>query len=148
MLNLTRQQMLSVTKPARYVGGEYNQIIKNKENIDIRFALCFPDVYDIGMSNLGLKILYHILNKREDTWCERVYAPWPDFEQLMRDQNILLYGLESKDRIRDFDMVGFTLQYEMSYTTILNMLDLAAIPIFAKERGREDPFVIAGGPCS
>lgn len=148
MLNLTRQQMLSVTKPARYVGGEYNQIIKNKENIDIRFALCFPDVYDIGMSNLGLKILYHILNKREDTWCERVYAPWPDFEQLMRDQNILLYGLESKDRIRDFDMVGFTLQYEMSYTTILNMLDLAAIPIFAKERGREDPFVIAGGPCA
>lgn len=148
MLNLTRNELLSVQKPARYVGGEYNQIIKNKEDIDCRFAFCFPDVYDIGMSNLGMKILYQVLNSRKDTWCERVFAPWPDFEKLLRKKDIPLYALESKDPIKDFDIVGFTLQYEMSYTNILNMLELAKIPIFRSERKQEDPFVVAGGPCA
>lgn len=148
MLNLSRNQLLSVTKPARYVGGEYNQVIKNKENIKCRFAFCFPDVYDIGMANLGMKILYNVLNKREDTWCERVFAPWPDYEELLRKEKIQLYGLESKDSIREFDIIGFTLQYEMSYTNILNMLDLANIPVYSKDRYEEYPFVIAGGPCA
>lgn len=148
MLNLTRQELLSVTKPARYVGGEYHQVIKNKENIKARVAFCFPDVYDIGMSNLGMKILYGVLNKRKDTWCERVFAPWPDFEALMRKKNIPLYGLESKDSIKTFDIIAFTLQYEMSYTNILNMLDLAQVPVKAKDRKEADPFVIAGGPCA
>lgn len=145
---LTRQDLLSVEKPARYVGGEYNQVMKEKDNIKCRFAFCFPDVYDIGMSNLGMKILYGVLNRREDTWCERVFAPWPDFEAVMRKKNIELYGLESKDSIKKFDMVGFTLQYEMSYTNILNMLDLAGISILAKDRKEEEPFVVAGGPCA
>lgn len=148
MLNLTRNDLLSVQKPARYVGGEYNQIIKNKNNIDCRFAFCFPDVYDIGMANLGMKILYQVLNKRKDTWCERVFAPWPDFEEVLRNKNIPLYALESKDSIKDFDIIGFTLQYEMSYTNILNMLDLAKVPIFSKDRKDKDPFVVAGGPCA
>ena len=148
MLNLSRNKLLSVTKPARYVGGEYNQVIKNKENIKCRFAFCFPDIYDIGMANLGMKILYNILNKREDTWCERVFAPWSDFEELLRKEKIELYGLESKDSIRTFDIIGFTLQYEMSYTNILNMLSLANIPVYSKDRYEEYPFVIAGGPCA
>lgn len=148
MLNLSRAKLLSVTKPARYVGGEYNQVIKNKDNIKCRFAFCFPDVYDIGMANLGMKILYNVLNKREDTWCERVFAPWPDFEELLRKENIELYGLESKDSIREFDIIGFTLQYEMSYTNILNMLNLANIPVYSKERENDFPFVVAGGPCA
>ena len=148
MLNLTRTELLKITKPARYVGGEYNQVIKNKEKIKCRFAFCFPDIYDIGMANLGMKILYNVLNKRDDTWCERVFAPWPDFEKLLREKNIELYGLESKDSIRKFDIIGFTLQYEMSYTNILNMLDLANIPVLASRRKEEFPFVIAGGPCA
>lgn len=148
MLDLTRNELLKVAKPARYVGGEYNQVIKNKEKVKCRFAFCFPDVYDIGMSNLGMKILYHILNKREDTWCERVFAPWPDFEALLREKNKPLYALESKDSLQEFDIIAFTLQYEMSYTNILNMLDLAHIPVLAKEREEEFPFVIAGGPCA
>lgn len=148
MLDLTRNELLSVSKPARYVGGEYNQVIKNVNDIKCRYAFCFPDIYDIGMSNLGMKILYNVLNKRKDTWCERVFAPWPDFEELLRKKKIELYGLESKDSIRNFDLVSFTLQYEMSYTNILNMLDLANIPIFSNERKEEDPFVFAGGPCA
>lgn len=148
MLNLTRQDLLKVEKPARYVGGEYNQVIKDKSDIKCRFAFCFPDVYDIGMSNLGMKILYSVLNKRNDTWCERVFAPWPDFERVMRDNNVLLYGLESKDSIDTFDMIGFTLQYEMSYTNILNMLNLANIPVLAKDRVDDYPFIVAGGPCA
>ncbi len=148
MQNLTRQDLLKVEKPGRYVGGEYNQVIKSKENIKCRFAFCFPDIYDIGMSNLGMKILYGVLNQREDTWCERVFAPWKDMEALMRQKNIELYGLESKDSIREFDMIGFTLQYEMSYTNILNMLDLAHIPVLSKDREEEFPFVVAGGPCA
>jgi len=135
-------------KPARYVGNEYNQILKNKQEIDIRFAMCFPDIYDIGMSNLGIKILYDILNKRRDTWCERVFAPWKDFEDLMKKKKVKLYGLESKDSIDTFDFIGFTLQYEMSYTNILNMLDLSNVPLYSKDRQIRFPFVIAGGPCT
>ncbi len=148
MQNVTRQDLLKVEKPARYVGGEYNQVLKQKENIKCRFAFCFPDVYDIGMSNLGMKILYNVLNKRNDTWCERVFAPWFDFEKIMREKDITLYGLESKDPINEFDIVGFTLQYEMSYTNILNMLNLSKIPILSKDRDKDYPFVIAGGPCA
>lgn len=148
MQKITRNDLLSVTKPARYVGGEYNQIIKNLNNIKCRFAFCFPDIYDIGMSNLGMKILYNVLNKREDTWCERVFAPWPDFEEVLRNKNVELYGLESKDSIRKFDIIGFTLQYEMSYTNILNMLNLANIPVLSRDRKDDFPFVVAGGPCA
>lgn len=148
MLKLNSYELRKVTKPARYVGNEYNQICKNKQDIDIRFAMCFPDIYDIGMSNLGIKILYDILNKRNDTWCERVFAPWKDFEALMRKRKVKLYGLESKDYIDTFDFIGFTLQYEMSYTNILNMLDLCNIPVFRNDRQIRFPFVIAGGPCA
>lgn len=145
---ITKQDLLKIEKPARYVGGEYNQIIKNKNNVKCRFAFCFPDIYDIGMSNLGMKILYNVLNKREDTWCERVFAPWTDFEEVMRQKQVKLFALESKDPINEFDIVAFTLQYEMSYTNILNMLDLAGIPVKSSERSEEDPFVFAGGPCA
>ncbi|WP_446898712.1 TIGR03960 family B12-binding radical SAM protein [Clostridium sp. LBM24168] len=140
--------LFKVEKPARYIGGEMNSFIKDSKNIDVRFAFCFPDVYEVGMSHLGMKILYYILNKREDTYCERVFAPWPDLEKLMRKDNILLYALESKEPIRNFDFIGFTLQYEMSYTNILNMIDLAGLPVRASERGEHDPIVICGGPCA
>ncbi len=146
--NITKQDLLKVEKPARYVGGEYNQVIKNKDDVKCRFAFCFPDIYDIGMSNLGMKILYNVLNKRADTWCERVFAPWTDFEATMRTKSVKLYALESKDSIDKFDIVAFTLQYEMSYTNVLNMLDLGGIPILSKDRGENDPFVFAGGPCA
>ncbi len=137
-----------VEKPARYVGGEFNSCIKDKNSVDIRFAFCFPDVYEVGMSHLGMKILYHVLNKREDTYCERAFAPWPDMEKLMRENNVPLYTLETKDSLADFDFVAFTLQYEMSYTNILNMLHMAGIPIRASERGDEFPIVLCGGPCA
>lgn len=140
--------LLKVQKPARYIGGESGSIVKNRENISVRFAFCFPDTYDIGMSHLGMKILYSLINEREDYWCERVFAPGLDFEELMRENNIPLYALESLDPIKDFDFVGFTMQYELSYTNVLNMLDLAGIPVLAKDR--DDSFsciVVAGGPC-
>ena len=137
-----------VEKPARYTGGEYNSCIKDKSKVDIRFAFCFPDVYEVGMSHLGMKILYHVLNKREDTYCERAFAPWPDMEKLMRENEIPLYTLETKDSLMDFDFVAFTLQYEMSYTNILNMLNMSGIPVRASERGDEFPIVLCGGPCA
>lgn len=137
-----------VEKPARYVGGELNTFNKNPESVDIRYAFCFPDVYEVGMSHLGTKILYYVLNQREDTFCERAFAPWPDMEKLMRQNNIDLYALESKDSLKKFDFLGFTLQYEMSYTNILNMLDMAGMPIRASERGNEYPIVMCGGPCA
>lgn len=140
--------LLKVQKPARYIGGESGSIVKNRENISVRFAFCFPDTYDIGMSHLGMKILYSLINEREDYWCERVFAPGLDFEELMRENNIPLYALESLDPIKDFDFVGFTMQYELSYTNVLNMLDLAGIPVLVKDR--DDSFsciVVAGGPC-
>ena len=141
--------LLSVQKPARYIGGEAGSIYKDKSKVDVRFAFCFPDCYDIGMSHLGMKILYALTNQRENYWCERVFAPWPDFEQIMREHDIPLYGLESLEPIRDFDFIGFTLQYELSYTNILNMLDLAGVPVYAKDRGTAiAPLVVAGGPCA
>lgn len=149
LMNLIPDDILfRVEKPARYIGEEFNSYKKNKDEIDIRFAFCFPDVYEVGMSHLGTKILYYILNERKDTYCERVFAPWPDMEKLMREKNIPLYGLESKDSIKDFDFLGFTLQYEMSYTNILNMLDMGGVTIRASERGEEEPIVICGGPCA
>lgn len=138
----------SVEKPSRYTGGELNSVIKDPEDVDIRFAFCFPDVYEVGMSHLGMKILYHLLNEREDTWCERVFAPWTDMESRMRERGIPLFGLESRDPVRNFDFIGFTLQYEMSYTNIVNMLDLAGVPILDRDRGEGMPFVCAGGPCA
>ena len=141
--------LLSVQKPGRYTGGELNSVIKDKEKIDVRFAFCFPDTYEIGMSHLGMKILYSQFNSRDDIWCERVFAPWIDFEQVMRENNIPLYALESRDNIKDFDFVGFTLQYELSYTNVLNMLDLAQIPLKTVERTDwSTPVIVAGGPCA
>lgn len=148
MNKVTDDILFRVEKPARYIGGELNSYNKDKNKVDIRFAFCFPDVYEVGMSHLGMKILYHILNERKDTYCERVFAPWPDMEKQMRENNIPLYGLESKDPINNFDFIAFTLQYEMSYTNILNMLDLAGVPIRASERGEDDPIVFCGGPCA
>ena len=137
----------NVQKPTRYTGGELNSVVKNPEG-KVRFAFCFPDTYEIGMSHLGMKILYHVLNKRDDTYCERVFAPWTDMEEEMRKRDIKLFALETGDAITDFDFIGFTLQYEMCYTNILNMLDLAGVPLYAKDRTAEHPFVCAGGPCA
>lgn len=137
-----------VQKPGRYVGGELNSIVKDKSKIDVRFAFCFPDNYEIGMSHLGMKILYGLKNRRDDIWCERVFAPWPDMEEQMRKNGIPLYGLESFDPIKDFDFIGFTLQYELSYTNVLNMLDLADIPVRSCDRNDGFPIVVAGGPCA
>ncbi len=138
----------SVQKPGRYSGGEYGQIIKDKEKIKARFAFCFPDSYEIGMSNLGMRILYGVLNQSEDVWCERVFAPWQDMTAKLREKSILLTAHESGDDVRDFDFLGFTLQYEMCYTNILNVLELSGIPLRAAERGEEFPIVIGGGPCA
>lgn len=140
--------LLQVDKPARYVGGEVNIVKKDPKKVDIRFAFCFPDVYEVGMSNLGMQILYYFLNRREDTYCERAFAPWTDMEQKMRENNIPLYALESKDSLRNFDFVGFTLQYELCYTNIINMLDLAGIQIYAKDRTEDEPIIICGGSCA
>lgn len=136
-----------VQKPARYTGGELNSVIKNKDNIRLRYAFCFPDSYEIGMSHLGLKILYSLVNTRDDAWCERVFAPWDDMEKLMRENGIKLYGLESGDPIYDFDLIGFTMQYELSYTNVLNMLDLGGVPVLKSDRQSLTPIVVAGGPC-
>ncbi|HEY6331196.1 MAG TPA: radical SAM protein, partial [Blastocatellia bacterium] len=136
----------TVEKPARYVGGEWNHVAKDLSAITARIALCFPDTYEIGMSHLGLKILYSLLNKREDWWAERVYAPWPDMERKLRERNIPLLSLESYTPLSQFDVVGFSLQYEMTYTNVLTMLDLGAIPIRTAERELSDPLVVAGGP--
>ncbi|MBW9169827.1 TIGR03960 family B12-binding radical SAM protein [Clostridium estertheticum] len=140
--------LFKVEKPARYIGGELNCCYKDIDKIDIRFAFCFPDVYEVGMSHLGSRILYHVLNERVDTYCERAFAPWPDMEKQMRDNNISLYALESKDSLKEFDFLGFTLQYEMSYTNILNMLDMSGITIRASNRGDDEPIIMAGGPCA
>lgn len=139
--------LLSVEKPGRYVGGEPNSVVKDKADVNIRFAFCFPDVYEIGMSHLGMKILYGLYNAVPDVWCERVFAPWPDMEAKMREHNIPLYGLESGDSLKEFDFVGFTLQYELSYSNVLTMLDLSGIPLLSADRANDDPLVILGGPC-
>ena len=137
-----------VSKPGRYSGGEYGQIIKDKSKVKARFAFAFPDTYEIGMSNLGVRILYECLNREDDIWCERVYDPWVDMQEKMKENNLLLWAHESKDNVKDFDFLGFTLQYEMSYTNVLNMLELSGIPLRSSERGEEFPIVVGGGPCA
>ena len=137
-----------VQKPARYVGGELNSVIKDANKVDIRYAFCFPDIYEIGMSHLGMKILYGLVNEREDAWCERVFAPDIDMEEQMRKHNVPLFALESGDYIKDFDIIGFTLMYELCYTNVLNMLDLAGIPLFSKDRTELAPIICVGGPCA
>ena len=147
-LNELRQALLKVQKPARYTGGEPGCVYKDKKDVQLRFAFCFPDTYEVGMSFLGMKILYEILNDRKEFWCERVFMPWVDMKAEMERQNIPLYALESKDPLSEFDVVGFTLQYELSYTNILAMLQLGGIPLLASQRGEDAPFVVAGGPCA
>ena len=147
-LALSDEILLQVEKPARYIGNEINMVTKDKENIDVRFGMCFPDVYEIGMSHLGIQILYDMFNRRDDVWCERVYSPWPDLDKIMREQQIPLFGLESQEPVKDFDFLGITIQYEMCYTNILQVLDLSQIPIYTKDRTWEHPIVIGGGPCT
>ncbi len=147
-LALSDEVLLSVSQPARYIGGEINMVVKDPSKVDVRFAMCFPDVYDIGMSHLGIQILYDMFNRREDTYCERVYSPWTDLDKIMREEQIPLFALESQDPVKDFDFLGITLQYEMCYTNILQILDLSQIPLHASERTWEHPIVIGGGPCS
>ena len=148
MINISDDILGSVEKPSRYTGNEWNMVKKDVSGVKARFAFCFPDVYEVGMSHLGMKILYHILNERQDIYCERVFAPWVDMEERMRSHGIPLFSLETKTPVGEFDIVGFTLQYEMSYTNIINMLDLAGIPKVSSERSKEHPFVCAGGPCA
>lgn len=147
-LALRDEILLQIDKPARYIGNEINAIVKNKEEIEVRFALCFPDVYEIGMSHLGIQILYDMFNQRQDVWCERVYSPWPDLHSIMKEQHIPLFALESQDAIKDFDFLGITIQYEMCYTNILQILDLSQIPLLSADRTWEHPIVIGGGPCT
>ena len=146
--NMLDKLLAKVQKPARYTGGELGSITKDKNTVDVRFAFCFPDTYEVGMSHLGLKILYGMLNSRQDVWCERVFAPWVDMEEQMREHHFPLFAIESQDPIKDFDFIGFTLQYELSYTNILNMLDLAEIPMLASERKGLNQIIIVGGPCA
>ena len=147
-LALTDEILLKIEKPARYIGNEVNSVLKDKSKVNIRFAMCFPDVYEIGMSHLGIQILYDMFNKREDVWCERVYSPWPDLHRIMKEQQIPLFGLESQEPIKNLDFLGITLQYEMCYTNILQILDLGQIPLLAADRGEDCPLVIGGGPCT
>ena len=147
-LALSDEILMTIDKPARYIGNEINSVVKDTSKVDIRFAMCFPDVYEIGMSHLGIQILYDMFNKREDTWCERVYSPWPDLHEIMKEKQIPLFGLESQEPIKNFDFLAMTLQYEMCYTNILQILDLSQIPLRSKDRTEKDPLVIGGGPCS
>ena len=147
-LQLSEEILMQVEKPARYIGNEVNAVMKNPEEVEVRFAMCFPDVYEIGMSHLGIQILYDMLNSFEDVWCERVYSPWVDLDRIMREKHIPLFALESQDPIKKFDFLGITIQYEMCYTNILQVLDLSGIPLLAKDRMDQDPIVIGGGPCT
>ena len=147
-LALSDEILMTVEKPARYIGGEVNAVMKDKDQVDIRFAMCFPDVYEIGMSHLGIQILYDMFNRREDTWCERVYSPWPDLHKVLKEKQIPLFALESQNPVKKFDFLGITIQYEMCYTNILQILDLSGIPLSAEDRTMDDPFVIGGGPCT
>ena len=147
-LALSDDILMQIDKPARYIGNELNMIKKNPKDVKIRFAMCFPDVYEIGMSHLGIQILYEMYNRREDVYCERVYSPWPDLHKIMKEQNIPLFALESQDSLKEFDFIGITLQYEMCYTNILQIIDLAQIPIWQKDRSDTDPLIICGGPCT
>ena len=145
---LSEEILLTVEKPARYIGNEVNSVVKDKDKVDIRFAMCFPDVYEIGMSHLGIQILYSMFNTFDDVWCERVYSPWVDLHKIMKEQDIPLFALESQDPILDFDFLGITLQYEMCYTNVLQVLDLSHIPLYSKDRDESHPIVIGGGPCT
>lgn len=147
-LALSDEILMKIEKPARYIGHEINSVVKDKNTVDVRFCMCFPDVYEIGMSHLGIQILYDMFNSFEDTWCERVYSPWPDLDGIMREEKIPLFALESQEPVKSMDFLGITLQYEMCYTNILQVLDLAGIPLINTERTWEDPIVIGGGPCS
>ena len=147
-LALSDDILMKIEKPARYIGNEYNAVVKDKDKVNVRFAMCFPDVYEIGMSHLGIQILYDMFNRMEDVWCERVYSPWSDLDRIMREENIPLFALESQDPVKEFDFLGITIQYEMCYTNILQILDLSGIPFSATDRTEEDPIVIGGGPCS
>ena len=147
-LALPDDVLLKVDKAARYIGNEVNSIVKNPAKVDVRIAMCFPDVYEIGMSHLGIQILYEMFNSRPDVWCERVYSPWPDLHKVMKEQGIGLFGLESQEPVRKFDFMGITLQYEMCYTNMLGLIDLAGLPLYAKERTDDMPLVVAGGPCT
>lgn len=147
-LALSDEILLTIDKPARYIGNELNMVKKNPKDVEIRFAMCFPDVYEIGMSHLGMQILYDMFNKRDDIYCERVFSPWPDLHKIMKEQKIPLFALESQEPLKKFDFIGITIQYEMCYTNILQILDLAQIPLFAKDRTKEDPIIIGGGPCT
>ena len=147
-LALSDEILMKIEKPARYIGHEINSVVKDKNAVDVRFCMCFPDVYEIGMSHLGIQILYDMFNSFEDTWCERVYSPWPDLDRIMREEKIPLFALESQEPVKSMDFLGITLQYEMCYTNILQVLDLAGIPLINTERTWEDPIVIGGGPCS
>ena len=147
-LALSDEILMSVEKPARYTGNEINMVKKDPASVDVRFCMCFPDVYEIGMSHLGIQILYDMFNQWEDTYCERVYSPWPDLDKIMREKHIPLFALESQQPIKEFDFLGITLQYEMCYTNILQVLDLSGIPLKSADRGEEDPFVVCGGPCT
>ena len=149
MLTKKQEQLFNkVQKPARYTGGEVNSVIKDKNSVKFRYAFCFPDNYEIGMSHLGMKILYSLVNAREDAWCERVFAPWTDMEEEMRKADVPLFALESGDSLSEFDMIGFTLQYELSYSNVLNMLDLGKIPLRSRDRQSLTPIVVGGGPCA
>ena len=147
-LALSDEILMKIDKPARYIGNELNSVVKEKDTVDIRFVMCFPDVYEIGMSHLGIQILYDMLNKREDVWCERVYSPWSDLHAILKEENIPLFSLESQQPVKDADFLGITIQYEMCYTNILQILDLSQIPIEAADRTENDPILIGGGPCT
>ena len=147
-LALSDEILLNIDKPARYIGNEVNMVRKNPETVAIRFAMCFPDVYEIGMSHLGIQILYDMFNKREDVYCERVYSPWSDLHSIMKEQQIPLFTLETQSPVKDMDFLGITIQYEMCYTNILQILDLSNIPFSAESRTGEHPIVIGGGPCT
>lgn len=147
-LALSDEILMQVDKAARYIGGEVNSVMKDKNKVDIRFAMCFPDVYEIGMSNLGMMILYNMFNEREDVWCERVFSPWMDLDKIMREEHIPLFALESQELVKEFDFLGITLGYEMCYTNVLQVLDLSHISLLAKDRKEDDPIVIGGGACA
>ena len=147
-LALSDDILLRIEKPVRYIGGEYNSVMKDPAKVSVRFAMCFPDVYEIGMSHLGIQILYDMFNQREDVYCERVYSPWVDLHKIMKEQRIPLFTLETQSPVKEMDFLGITIQYEMCYTNILQVLDLAGIPLWAKDRGENDPIVIGGGPCA
>ena len=147
-LALSDEILLKISQPARYIGGEVNMVKKDPSKVAVRFAMCFPDVYEIGMSHLGIQILYDMFNRRDDVYCERVYSPWMDLDPIMREQKIPLFAVESQDPIKNFDFLGITIQYEMCYTNILQVLELSQIPLHAEDRTEEDPIVIGGGPCT